>query len=78
VNIFEPAIWICGQTRCFTNDVQTLCKDCDVCIYHRPHATPTAMKLCIACSLIRRGLDGDRMPILTTREVIEEVQRFYK
>ena len=78
MNIFDPVVWICGQTRCFNDDVETTCRDCDVTVYHRPHAVPTAVKLCVACAEIRRGLETQKGPVFMTRQCIEDVARFYK
>ena len=64
--------------RCFPDDIEMPCQDCHVTIYHRPHAIPAAAKLCVSCSRIRRGLESHKGMIATTRQVLEDVERFFK
>lgn len=74
----NPIVWVCGTARCFTDDVELPCRDCLITIFHRPHAVPTAVKLCMPCSLIRRGLEENPGPFVTTPKVLEDVRRFFK
>lgn len=78
MNIFEPVVWVCGQTRCFNDDVEIRCNDCHVTVYHRPHAVPSAVKLCLSCSEIRRGLEKHKGAIMMTRECIADAERFFQ
>lgn len=78
VNIFDPVVWVCGNASCFNDDVETLCQDCDVKIFHRPHAITTAAKLCLPCAEIRRGLEHQKGAVVMTRQCIEDAERFFK
>jgi hypothetical protein len=52
----EPVWLLCLTTdaeRHFDDDVETVCADCGVTIFHRPHIPPAITKLCPTCALQR-------------------------